>query len=387
MLNFLNKVLSMRKRRFTKNILFILILLSGKQPLIAGIETESRQDGITYQRMTEGKISFDLLVPVSEEPLTINIKSVSNISDETVFSIPVVAGNILYPYQIDTGSHRFDISVDLRFNFCKVFIDGHWLTTVLAKKQFDFINYLGVEGPSADIKRSEPENFKAGGKISEIKTPLRIVALGASSVATRRTITGVFCQRLPEYFKEQNIPVHIFNEGIGGSHSGRQSDNSKFKIKHALDRFEEAVLAKNPDFVIINLGINDSWVDSEDPKGESRIPLPEFRNNILYMISTLKERGIKVILMTPQAIGKKHASWRYERTEKYIKTLRRIAAKEKLPLLDQWKMMNKLAALPGKEIDDFLLSDSMHTNDLWNQISAEALSEIIINLIKKAENN
>jgi hypothetical protein len=50
-------------------------------------------------------------------------------------------------------------------------------------------------------------------------------------------------------------------------------------------------------------------------------------------------------------------------------------------------MMNKLAEIPGKEIDDFLLSDSMHTNDLWNQISSEALSILIIDLIKKTENN
>jgi lysophospholipase L1-like esterase len=373
----------MRKRRFIKNILFILVLLSGVQPLIAGIKAENRKVGITFQGMTEGKISFDLVIPVSEEPLTINIKSIVNSNDETVFSIPVVTGEILYPYQIDAGNHRFDISVDLRFNFCKVFIDGDWLTTVLAKKQYDFINCLSIEGNSADGGRSEPGNFQAKGMMSEIKTPVRIVALGASTTATRRTITGVFCQRMPEHFKDHNIPVHVFNAGIGGSHSGHLSDNSRFKIKHALDRFDEAVLAKDPDFVIINLGINDSWVDSDDPKDDSRIPLPKYRENILYMVNTLKERNITVILMTPNALGEKIASWRYKRTEKYINALRKIARKEKLPLIDQWKMMNELASIPGNQIDDFLLPDSMHTNDLWHKISAVAISELIIDLLNK----
>lgn len=377
----------MRNLRISCYLLLMLILLAGCQYSIAGIKHGSQKESISFEKMTEGKISFELVITESEEPQLINVISSQYNIEEIVFSIPVVSGDKLYPYKITPEkTHSFVIEFDLRYNFCKVYIDGNWLTSILARKQFAFINGINSDHPSGNNEVSKLNNLLTEGALLDFKTPVKIVALGASSVATRRTLTGVFCQRLPEYFKKQNIPVHVFNEGIGGSHSGRQSDNSKFKIKHALDRFDEAVLSKDPDFVIINLGINDSWVDSEDPNGESRIPLPEFRENILYMLHALKERDVKVILLTPQAIGKKHASWRYKRTEKYIKALRKIAGKEKLPLLDQWKMMNKLAEIPGKEIDDFLLSDSMHTNDQWHQITAEAISDIIIQLISARGN-
>src|SRR5690606_38595598 len=137
---------------------------------------------------------------------------------------------------------------DLSYNFCKVFVDGDWLTTILANKQFNFINEIKLEGRDEHFKLT---NLITEGTFFDFLTPFKIVALGSSTTANRNSITGVYCQRLPEHFKNQNIPVHIFNEGIGGNttRAGRK-------------RFDKDVLTKMPDFVIINLGINDSWVDS-----------------------------------------------------------------------------------------------------------------------------
>jgi lysophospholipase L1-like esterase len=340
-----------------------------------------------FNKMTEGKIVSDITIPDAKE-LTIYLLWTGEENDENVFTIPLISGSKLYPQNITPDVvHRLEIEFDLRYNFCKVFIDGAWLTSVLSRKQYDYINSIIIECPLCNDEDLKLANFHAAGSLYERNTPLKIVAFGNSTTAYRKTITGVYSQRLPEYFKKQNIPVLVFNEGIGGSHTGHLTDNSLHKIRHALDRFDDAVLAKNPDFVTFNFGLNDSWVDGKDPNGESRIPLDKFRENLLYMINTLKDKNITAIIMTPNAFGDKYELWRHKRTEKYVKAVRSIAKKENLPFIDQWEIMNKLAAEPGKQIEDFLLPDEMHTNDQWHNILAEHISELIIDLLNDSDKN
>ena len=49
--------------------------------------------------------------------------------------------------------------------------------------------------------------------------------------------------------------------------------------------------------------------------------------------------------------------------------------------------MNKMASERGKKIEDFLLPDEMHTNDLWHKILAETVSELIIDLMNDSNTN
>jgi lysophospholipase L1-like esterase len=351
---------------------FLFLVCAGK------VYTQAIEES-HFQNITQGKISLDLFIPESLDTFKINLLCRMEGVEEVVFSIPVVSGEKqLYPYSITKGNfHKIGIEFDLRYNFCKVFINGDWLTSILAKKQYYFINGITIILSPYEKEHFRISDMHTEGALFEFDPPFKIVALGASTTANRSTITGVYCQRLPEYFKKHNVPVHIFNEGIGGN-----------TTQHALNRFENAVLSKQPHFVIINLGLNDSWVDSDDPKGESRISLFNYQKNILHMMNVLKEKNVRVILMTPNALGKNIAhygessNWRYKRSEKYIKTLRKIAKKEKIPLIDQWRMMNKLAAESGRQVEDFLLPDSMHTNDLWHKISAEKISQLIIEVIK-----
>jgi lysophospholipase L1-like esterase len=372
------------------SLLYIYLLSGSSYGIGSSIECRNSinftNDLSFFEKITEGKILFDLYISDSEEAQIINIFSITEGVEEIVFSIPVISGNKLDPQEITSrNSHRFEIEFDLRYNFSKVFIDGNWLTSILAKKQYYFINGINIERSSINNEGFNLKNLHTEGTILEFKTPIKIVAFGNSTTAYRNTITGVYCQRIPEYFQKQNIPVHVFNEGIGGSHTGHLSDNAQYKIRHALDRFDDTVIAKEPDFVIIDFGINDSWVDSDNPKGQSTIPLVKFKENLHYMINALKRNDITVILMTPNALGKNIELWRHQRTVKYVKAIRDIAKKEKLPFIDQWKLMNKCATLQGRQIDDFLLPDGMHPNDLWHKISAETISELIIDLINKSD--
>jgi lysophospholipase L1-like esterase len=345
-------------------------------------DVQKQSSVFQFGKLTGGKITAMFKIPDSKE-ININLLCTNEGFEDKVFTIPLVSGDKFYPLNITPNTeHRLEIEFDLRYNFCKIFIDGTWLTSILSRKQIGYLTGINAECSSCNNEELKLFDVSTEGKFYEQVKPLKIVTFGNSTTAYRKTITGVYSQRLPEYFKNQNIPVQIFNEGIGGSHTGHLIDNSMHKIRHALDRFDDAVLAKAPDFVTINFGLNDSWVDSKDPKGESRIPLDKFRENLLFMINTMKDRDITVILMTPNAFGDKFEPWRHKRTEKYVKVIRSIAKKEKLPFIDQWKLMNKLAAEEGRSIDDFLLPDEMHTNDRWHQISAETISRLIIDLLK-----
>lgn len=340
-----------------------------------------------FDEMTEGKIEADFTIPDTKE-LTINILCAGEKNEEKVFTIPLASGTKFYPLNISPDTvHNLEIEFDLRYNFCKVFIDKVWLTSVLSIKQYSYINSISMECPGCNDEDLILSDLKMEGSLHEQTKALKIVAFGNSTTAYRRTITGVYSQRMPEYFKKQNIPVHVFNEGIGGSHTGRLTDNAMHKIRHALDRFDDAVLARNPDYVTFNFGLNDSWVDSKDPKGVSRIPVDKYRENLLYMINTLKDKNISVIILTPNAFGDKFESWRYKRTEKYVRAVRAIAKKEKLPLIDQWKIMTRMAPREARQTEDFLLSDEMHTNDLWHKFLAERISELIIDLMNDSDAN
>ncbi len=369
-------------------LLLVLIFSAGLTAVFSlppeSVATERESCNIqSFTNLTKGKIIFDLYIPVLKEKESINIINTGNSVSKTVFSVSLMTGNVLYPTELTPDKlHHFEIEFDLSCNFCKVFIDGQWLTSVLALKQFYFVNGICVAGASNSENKLRLTGLQTEGSFFEFPEPLKIVAFGNSTTAYRRTITAVYSQRLPEFFQKRNIPVHVFNEGIGGSHTGRITDNSRFSIPHALDRFDTAVLARNPDFVTINFGINDSWVDTGDPDDPSRIPLEDYRKNLLYMVNRLKMNNISVIMMTPNVLGKNRDVWRKERTEKYVKVVRKIAGKERLTLIDQWKIMPRMAAKEGKEVDVFLLPDGMHPNDSWHQIQAEIISGKIFDLLK-----
>ena len=56
----------------------------------------------------------------------------------------------------------------------------------------------------------------------------------------------MYSQRLPELLLKYGIPNIILNQGVGGSHTGKLTDNNRHRVQHAQDRLEEAVLKEQP---------------------------------------------------------------------------------------------------------------------------------------------
>jgi hypothetical protein len=95
------------------------------------------------------------------------------------------------------------------------------------------------------------------------------------------------------------------------------------------------------------------------------------------MIGALRERDVKIILMTPNAIASQYEDWRYQRSSEYAGIARNLAELKNIPLIDQWKLFEHYASAEGQEIEDLLL-DGMHPNDRWHKDLSTLLTNIIV---------
>lgn len=211
--------------------------------------------------------------------------------------------------------------------------------------------------------------------------PLKIVAFGDSTTAIRGTIEQVYAQRLPNLLKEKGFAAKVINAGVGGSHTGRRKDNGFHGCEHALDRFNKAVRAHEPDIVIVQFGLNDSWVDTGRPINASRIPLEDYRKNLLHIVSTLSDDGIIVILMTSNCIGAEFEQWRYKLTESYAQAARELSESQSKPIVDVWMLFESYGKQRGRSTEDLLL-DGVHPNDRGHAIIAAALTDQIATILQ-----
>jgi lysophospholipase L1-like esterase len=207
-----------------------------------------------------------------------------------------------------------------------------------------------------------------------------IVTFGNSTTAPRKGINKVYAIRLGEILKEKGIDNKVINAGVPGSHSGSIIDNDFFKITHGLDRFDTAVLRYDPDWVTINFGLNDSWQD-KGVNGASRISVSKYRQNLTFYIDKIREKKGNVILLTPNPIGKKFDGFHKTTLKKYLKVTRKLSRKEKVPLIDTWKLFYRYVKERHEELDTLLL-DGIHPGDTGHELIAKAIAKIILHSSK-----
>lgn len=130
-------------------------------------------------------------------------------------------------------------------------------------------------------------SFSASAVSAAENTPV-VVAFGDSLTAA-----GVFVNTLKTKFG-----FNIINAGVGGNNTN-----------DAKLRFNSDVLSKNPDIVIICFGMNDSALDMA-----KYVEMETFKNNLRYFITTLKDRGVKIILCNSSYIEESKYYTRHDKT-------------------------------------------------------------------------
>lgn len=299
---------------------------------------------------------------------------------EQAFAYRINMERPFYPDRLYADStHHLKMSWNLRGSYLEVELDSTLQTICLMENDrpsgINSIHFMNQarRKDSAQILLEILDYSFSRKLLSEERK--RIIAFGNSTTAFRRSITAVYAQRLPALLLDAGMKNHLINEGVPGSHSGHLVDNERHRGPHALDRFEEAVLAQEPDAVIICFGINDSWIDKG--KESPRISREKFRLNLHSMIDALKSRKASVVLMTPNALGQRIGARQKDITAEYVQIVRDLADSENVALIDQWELFKQYGDEKDQEIDDLLL-DGIHPNDQWHEMLAERLGRIII---------
>lgn len=146
------------------------------------------------------------------------------------------------------------------------------------------------------------------------------------------------------------------------------------KIYDLYLRLEEDVLAKNPDVVVIYVGVNDVWHKSLLGTGTDPDKFEKFYSAIL---KKLKDRNIKAILCTPAVVGEKTdmSNPLDGDLNRYSNIIRDIAKKNSLPLVDLRKKFQDYEKEnnPENKEKEILTYDRVHMNAKGNQFLADAM--------------
>lgn len=158
--------------------------------------------------------------------------------------------------------------------------------------------------------------------------------------------------------------------GIGGN-----------KVYDLYLRLEDDVLSKNPDIVVVYIGVNDVWHKQSYGTGTDYDKFEKFYN---ALIKKIRAKGCKLVLATPAVVG--------ERTDfsneldgdlnRYSSLIRSLADKNSLPLVDLRKVFleyNKVNNPENKE-SGILTTDRVHLNDKGNELVAAEMWKAIKSL-------
>lgn len=155
--------------------------------------------------------------------------------------------------------------------------------------------------------------------------------------------------------------------GIGGN-----------KVYDLYLRMEEDVLEKNPEVVVLYIGVNDVWHKRSHGTGTDA---DKFENFYTAIITKLRSKNCQVILCTPAAIGEMTDSSNELDGDlnKYSNIIRGLAGKNNLPLVDLRKAFleyNLKFNVENKE-SGILTTDRVHLNERGNQLVAEEMWKVI----------
>ena len=206
-----------------------------------------------------------------------------------------------------------------------------------------------------------------------------IVAFGDSTTAPRGK-TDIYPVLLANELTFAGAPVRMINSGVA-AHTSR----------HARSRFEKDVLAHQPGVVIVQFGINDAAVDvwKEPPATAPRVALADYRANLAVMVRTLRQRGARVVLMTPNPLwwtptlvrlyGKPpylpdHPDGMNVLLRGYAEAVRAIARDESVGLVDVFTAFTQADRKAGRK-PGWLCPDGMHPGAEGHRLVADLLTE------------
>jgi isoamyl acetate esterase len=198
--------------------------------------------------------------------------------------------------------------------------------------------------------------------------PLKVIFFGDSitqaGVGPKGYIT-MMSEMLAKAGKAANY--ELIGAGIGGN-----------KIYDLYLRMEEDVLAKNPDVVYIYVAVNDVWHKSTYGTGTDADKFEKFYK---ATIAKLQAKNIKVICVTPAAIGERtdHSNMQDGDLNHFSNIIRKIATEKTCGLVDLRKDFGdyNLKNNPKNDEKGILTTDRVHLNEKGNTFVAEQMLKLL----------
>jgi isoamyl acetate esterase len=197
----------------------------------------------------------------------------------------------------------------------------------------------------------------------------RIVFFGDSITQAGVQPSG-YITRIGEALKAKGkgSQYDLVGAGIGGN-----------KVYDLYLRMDEDVLAKNPDIVFIWVGVNDVWHKQTFGTGTDPDKFEKFYHAI---IKKLQVKNIRVILVTPAAIGERTDFTNQQDGDlnKYAQIIRDIAAKDNCELVDLRKLFldYNLKNNSANKESGILTVDRVHLNEKGNQMVADEMMKLLV---------
>jgi lysophospholipase L1-like esterase len=173
---------------------------------------------------------------------------------------------------------------------------------------------------------------------------------------------------------QQRFALEVVNLGKGGS-----------RVDGGLERLRAALAAglKKPDFVLINFGMNDHKIREKD--GQAVSSPEDFERQLTELVAAVRTAGAIPILVTPHKIhegspGDRRSYYdKYSpenfateggalaRFDKFIDIIRKVAASQKVDLVD-------LRAESDKHASGALTLDGVHLNGEGHRMYGETIT-------------
>lgn len=163
-----------------------------------------------------------------------------------------------------------------------------------------------------------------------------------------------------------NEKYQTIGSGIGGN-----------KIYDLYLRIEDDVLSKQPDIVVIYIGVNDVWHKAWGTGTD----YDKFGKFYQAVVKKIQSANAKIILCTPAVIGEKtdFSNAQDGDLNAYSNWIRGFAVQNNLPLVDLRKLFLEynLANNPSNSEKGILTTDRVHLNAKGNLLVAENMWKLI----------
>ena len=202
---------------------------------------------------------------------------------------------------------------------------------------------------------------------------MKIVFFGDSITQAGVQPTG-YITKLDSMIRQLKLAdsVELIGAGIGGN-----------KVYDLYLRMEQDVLEKQPDLVVIYVGINDVWHKAGAGTGTDADKYEKFYRAI---IKKLQDKKINVIVCTPSVIGEKtdHSNQQDGDLNYYSSIIRKIAKELLLPVCDlRTSFAGYLQANnPTNAEKGILTSDRVHLNEKGNAFVAGEMLKVLRPFLK-----